>query len=127
MRAMALGLAITASVAAFPVTAQAGWTLLLLPPKAPVPPANATAEAVEKHRKSPFDAKAPWERWAPVAVYTSPEECEKGRRDRATRIAEKAKSTDDSKRPPPSPERLARVMAAYDLARCVSIHEKGLP
>ena len=110
-----------------PLTAQAGWTLLLVPPRAPAPPSNATPAAVEKYVKSPFDATASWEKWTPVAVYISPEECERGRRDRVSRITERAKSKDDAKRPPPSPERIARVMAAYDLARCVSIHEKGLP
>lgn len=121
-----------AASAMLPVAAQAGWTLLLLPPRAPAPPANAPAEVVEKHHASPFDVKAPWEKWNPVAVYASPEECEKGRRERLTRITEKAKAKEDPKKedpkkPPPSPERVARVMAAYDLARCVSIHEKGLP
>jgi len=139
VRAAMLGLAV-ASSGVLPVAAHAGWTLLLLPPRAPGPPANAPAEVVEKHRASPFDSKAPWEKWNPVAVYASPEECEKGRRERLTRITEKAKGKegkedpkkdeakkDDGKKAPPSPDRIARVMAAYDLARCVSIHEKGLP
>ena len=124
--AVVLGAALVAPVVS-PGAARAGWTLLLLPPRAPAPPADAPAEAVEKHRTSPFDAKAPLDQWTPVAVYTSPEDCEKGRRERMTRITERVKGKADAKKPPPSPERLARVTAAHDLARCVSIHEKGLP
>ena len=120
-----LGPVLAASLTVFPATADAAWTLLLVPPRASAPPANAPAEAVEKYRASPFDAKASWDKWTPVAVYVSAEECEKGRKERVARITERAKGADDGKKP--SPERVARAMAAYDLARCVSIHEKGLP
>src|SRR5262245_59601496 len=95
IRRALLGLAASASLTALPAPAHAGWTLLLVPPRASAPPANAPAEVVEKFRASPFDAKASWDKWTPVAVYTSADECEKGRKERVARITERAKGTED--------------------------------